>query len=134
MGSGPRQLYWIATDHSLIVSTEIDAAQNTQQTGSFDLGELYVLYQSTNTPSNLNITTDSNLNSVLTFPGCPEQGGTPNFTWSTTHLRQRYSFTDSAGGVTSFHSVSVTANQWWNGSWYPSANTGLGFIEVYQRA
>jgi len=69
----------------LVISTEIDAVQNTQQTGSFDLGKLYVLHQSTNSPSNPNITTDSNPNSVITFPGYPEQGGTPNFTWSTTH-------------------------------------------------
>jgi len=122
----------MAADHFLIVVAEIDTAQYTKQTGSLDLGQVYTLFQITNSPSDLKITTDSNLNSVLTFPGCPEQGGTPNLTWSTSYLRKRHSSTDVAGGVTSFHSVIVTVNQWFNGSWYPAVNTGLGFLETYQ--
>ena len=122
----------MAADHFLIVLTEIDTAQYTKQTGSLDLGQAYVLYQITDSPSDLKITTDSNLNSVLTFPGCPEQGGTPNLTWSTTYLRKRHSNTDVSGGVTSFHSVSITTNQWFNGSWYSAVNTGVGFVETYQ--
>ena len=45
-------------------------SQNTRQTGSFDFGEIYILEQITNSPSDLNITTDTNLYSVITFPGC----------------------------------------------------------------
>jgi hypothetical protein len=111
---------------------EIDASQYTKQTGTLD--DLYILDQITNSPSDLSITTNSSFDSVLTFPGCSEQGGTPKLTWSTSHLRERYSFTDSAGAVTSFHSVSVTTNQWYNQTWFPVENGGLAFIEVYQSA
>ena len=122
----------MATDNSFAALAEIDSSQYTKQTGSFDLGELSVLFQITDSPSDLNITTDSGLNSVVTFPGCPEQGGTSNITWSTSYLRPRYSFTDPSGGIISYHSVSITANQWFNGSWYPAVNTGVGFLETYQ--
>jgi hypothetical protein len=73
---------WMAADRSFSVFAEVDTAQYTKQ--SEDSDELDILYQITNSPSDLKITTDSGLNSVLTFPGCPKQGGTPNLTWSTT--------------------------------------------------
>jgi hypothetical protein len=120
----------MAADRSFSVSAEVDTAQYTKQ--SEDSDELDILYQITNSPSDLKITTDSGLNSVLTFPGCPKQGDTPNLTWSTTHLRERHSFNDSVGGVTSYHSISITTNQWINGTWHTAVNTGLGFLETYQ--
>lgn len=52
-------------------------SQNTRQTGSFDFGEIYILEQITNFPSDLNITINANLHNVVTFPGCAGQGGTP---------------------------------------------------------
>ena len=122
----------MATENSFAALAEIDSSQYTKQTGSFDLGELYVLFQITDSPSDLNIKTDLGLNSVVTFPGCPEQGGTSNITLSTTYLRPRYSFTDQSGGVISYHSISVTTNQWFDGSWHPAVNAGTGFLEIYQ--
>ena len=51
-------------------------SQSTKQTGSFDFGEIYILEQITNSPSDPNITTDVYLDSVVTFPGCAGRGGT----------------------------------------------------------
>ena len=120
----------MAADLSFSVLAEIDCAQYTKQRGPSD--EPSVLFQITDSPSDLKIKTDSGNNSVLTFPGCREQGGTPHITWSTSYLRPRFSFTDQSGGIISYHSISITTNQWFNGSWYPAANTGTGFLEIYQ--
>lgn len=92
--------------------------------------QIYVIDQITNSPD-LQIKTDSNFNSVVTLPGCREQGGTPHITWSTNYIRKRYTFTDSAGGNTSFHSITITANQYYKGKWYPVSNAGVGFLETY---
>ena len=121
----------MTTDHSFSVLAEIDSAQYTKQRSSSE--EPSVLFQITDSPSDLNITTDSNHNSVITFPGCSEQGGTSNITLSTTYLRPRGTADiDQFGGSISFHSISVTTNQWFDGSWHPVVNAGTGFLEIYQ--
>ena len=120
----------MTTDHSFSVLAEIDSAQYTKQRSSSE--EPSVLFQITDSPSDLNITTDSSHNSVITFPGCSEQGGTSNITLSTTYLRPRWSFVEQSGRITSFHSISVTTNQWFDGSWHPVVNAGTGFLEIYQ--
>ena len=120
----------MTTDHSFSVLAEIDSAQYTKQRSSSE--EPSVLFQITDSPSDLNITTDSNHNSVITFPGCSEQGDTSNITLSTTYLRPRWSFVEQSGRITSFHSISVTTNQWFDGSWHPVVNAGTGFLEIYQ--
>jgi len=122
----------MAANHSFSALVEIDSAQYTKQRSSSE--QPSVLFQITNSPSDLNIETESGRNSVIIFPGCSEQGGTPNITLSTTYLRPRFSFADQFGGVISFHSISVTTNQWFDGSWYPAVNTGIGFLEIYQSA
>ena len=120
----------MTADHSFPASVEVDSAQYTKQRSSSE--EPSVLFQITNSPSDLSIETDSSRNSVITFPGCSEQGGTPNITLSTTYLRQRWSFVEQSGGITSFHSISVTTNQWFDGSWHSVVNAGMGFLEIYQ--
>lgn len=120
----------MTADRSFSALAEIDSAQYTKQRSSSE--EPSVLFQITNSPSDLDIETDSSLNSVITFPGCSEQGGTSNITLSTAYLRPRFSFADQFGGVISFHSISVTTNRWFDGSWYPAVNTGIGFLEIYQ--
>jgi len=120
----------MTADHSFSDLAEIDSAQYTKQRSSSE--EPSVLFQITNSPSDLNIETDSNRNSVITFPGCSEQGGTCNITLSTTYLRPRWSFVEQSGRVTSYHSIRVTTNQWFDGSWHPVVNAGTGFLEIYQ--
>jgi len=76
----------------------------------------------------LNLTTAS-LNTSIVLPGCETQGNLP-LIWDTYPIVLRGTVEDSAGGVTQYLAINVSATLWFNNtSTYVLG--GLGFIEVY---
>ena len=105
--------------------------------GSLDLSKIVPVYQVTNEPSILDISSSvssTSHNYTATFAGCNDTLGYP-FTFNSTSGNYLGAITDSAGGKTQYWNLTTQASFYVDGQlWTNTAIIGsLGLLEIYAR-